>query len=232
MQYIMMLFMCGLTLVHATGYMALTAVDTSSNIMGSLVPLPIIFWQYGYELTVIALGVAIGVAGGLVFTKAIHCCTCWPIWAAKLPFRIIHMTFVTICGFASFVCKPQLQDDQYAANMDDDGDANGNTQHTGQTLPNDETASYQSTTMIQARADELQLLTNHVLASLLIQFNINAGKPTKELMVFALSRCPIATGKQLKFMRHIARKHQLVIPVMAMTSISSATQWITSHQKV
>jgi hypothetical protein len=136
---------------------------------------------------------------------------------------------VTVCGIiASLVFQPQ--DDQYAADVDDGDATDGGKQHAGQTLADaEDTASY-STTMIQARADELHLFTNHVLASLLIEFNINAGKPTKELMVFALSRCPIATGKQLKYMRHIARKQQLVIPVLAMTSVSKATQWITLHQ--
>ena len=226
----MMLFMCGMAVAHASGYiMALTPVDASSYIVDSLATTPIIVWQYGYEFAFIALGIAIGVTGGLLLTMALHCCTCWPIWAAKLPFRIIHMIYVTICGVASILCRSKVHDEHHAAGVDDDGNAD-DKQHADQTLPSLDATPYHSTTMIQARADELNLLTNHVLTSLLMEFNINAGKPNKELMVFALSRCQIATGKQLKYMRHIARKQQLVIPVQAMTSISTATEWITSHQ--
>jgi hypothetical protein len=229
MQCSMVLFMSRLTAVHAAGYnMTLIPVDSPSYMFGSLVPSPIIFWQYGYEFTFIAIGVVLAVAGGIVITMAVHCCNCWPCWVAKLPFRIIHLTIVTIYGIiASLVFKPH--DGQYDASVAD-GDAPGDKQHTNQALTYSEDTAPYITPIIQARADELHLLTNHVLASLLIEFNINAGKPTKELMVFALSRCPIATGTQLKYMRHIARKHKLVIPVLAMTSVNKATQWITLHQ--
>ena len=214
---LMMLFMCGMAVAHASGYiMALTPVDASSYIVDSLATTPIIVWQHGYEFAFIAIGIAIGVTGGLLLTMALHCCTCWPIWAAKLPFRIIHMIYVTICGIASICCRSKVHDDEHhIVGVDDDDNADD---------------KHHITTMIQTRTDELYLLTNHVSTSLLMEFNINVGKPNKELMVFALNRCQIATGKQLKYMRHIARKQQLVIPVQAMTSISTATEWITSHQ--
>ena len=217
-------YMVGMAVAPASEYsMTLVPVETSSYIVEFLATTPIIVWQYGYEFAFIALGMAIGVLGGLCLTMTIHCCTCWPIWAAKLPFMIIHKICLTMCGVASCLCRSKIQDDHHAAGYDDDN------QPADPPQPLDATP-YQSTTRIQARADELHLLTNQCLASLLMEFNINAGKPNKELMVFALSRCQIATGQQLKYMRHIARKQQLVIPVKAMTSVSSATDWITSHQ--
>jgi hypothetical protein len=221
---ILLHLMCVMVVAHASGYsMALTPVETvSSYMVESLALAPITIWQYGYEFSFIALGIAIGIPGGIFLTLTLHWCTCWPLWAAKLPFRIIHMTYVAMCGFAALLCRSNKKDVHHAAG-EADGSADGVKQPADQYRQLD-------ATMIQARADELHVLTNHVLASLLMEFNINAGKPNKELMVFALSRCHIATGKQLKYMRHIARRQQLVIPVQAMASISSATEWITLHQ--
>jgi hypothetical protein len=73
-----MLFMCDVAVALPAGYMALTSVDSSSRFIEAVTPPAIMFWQYGYEFAFIAFGIAIGVAGGLLITMAVSCCTYWP----------------------------------------------------------------------------------------------------------------------------------------------------------
>jgi hypothetical protein len=63
-------YMFGMAVAHASEYsMTLIPVDASSYIVEFLATTPIIVWQYGYEFAFIALGMAIGVLGGLFFSQ-------------------------------------------------------------------------------------------------------------------------------------------------------------------
>lgn len=184
--------------------------------------------QYWYEVALLSIGIAVGFAVSCVVCQTMTLFWYWPLLVPRLLVKIFYMVISGVgCMCSSFMVNSM--EAGCSAHLDA-APATSDAPNTPESAPESAPEPHHTAnTVVSQRANALEGCTNTVLTSLIVEIGINPGRPTKELMVLALSHCQIATGKQLLYMRSLANRKRLTIPVTAMISISNATDWITAN---
>ena len=202
--------------------------EPRSLISDSFVPVFIGCMQYWYEVALLSIGLAVGFTVGCVFWQTMNLFWYWPLLVPRLLAKIFYIVISGVGYMCSSFMVSSMEADSHA--HPDPAPATSDAPSTAESTPESAPEPHHAAnTVVSQRANALEGCTNTVLTSLIVEIGINPGRPTKELMVLALSHCQIATGKQLLYMRSLANRKRLTIPVTAMISISNATDWITAN---